>query len=86
MTSTKNAVDQLGETIRQINEGEGNLNLLLKDDELYYNMTQTMEDLDKLFIDMRENPRRYVHFSVFGKKDKGSKTSDSVAVETPNEE
>ena len=91
MTSTKYAVDQLGETIQQINEGEGNLNLLLKDDELYYNMTQTMEDLDKLFIDMRENPKRYVQFSVFGKKDKGSKSSDSVestskVVETPNEE
>ncbi len=54
-------------------------------------LTQTMEDLDKLFIDMRENPKRYVQFSVFGKKDKGSKSSDSVesttkVVETPNEE
>lgn len=91
MTSTKNAMDQFGETIRLINEEEGNLNLLLKDDELYYNMTKAMEDLDKLFIDMQENPKRYVHFSVFGKKDKGSKSSDGVestteAVKTPNEE
>jgi len=78
MTSTKRAVDEFGETIRLINEGEGSLNLLLKDDELYNNMTKTMEDLDQLFIDMREHPKRYVHFSVFGKKDKGS-------VETPVE-
>lgn len=77
MTSTKNAVDELGETIRLINEGDGNLNLLLKDDELYSNMTKTMEDLDKLFVDMRENPKRYVHFSIFGRKDKGSKSDAS---------
>ena len=76
MTSTKNAIDELGETIRQINEGDGNLNRLLKDDELYNNMTKTMEDLDKLFIDMRENPKRYVHFSVFGKKDKSKGESE----------
>ena len=81
MTSTKSTIDELGTTLKTINEGEGNLNKLLKDDELYQNMTKTMEDLDKLFIDMRENPKRYVHFSVFGKKDKkkGSASSDTEA-------
>lgn len=88
MTSTKKAIDELGETIRLINEGDGNLNKLLKDDELYQNMTKTMEDLDKLFIDMRENPKRYVHFSLFGKKDKGSKdeTSDLPTEEESSQE
>jgi phospholipid/cholesterol/gamma-HCH transport system substrate-binding protein len=88
MTSTKKAIDELGETIRLINEGDGNLNKLLKDDELYQNMTKTMEDLDKLFIDMRENPKRYVHFSLFGKKDKGSKdeTSDVPTEEESSQE
>lgn len=84
MTSTKRTVDQFGETIRLINEGEGTLNLLLKDDELYYNMTKTMENLDQLFIDMREHPKRYVHFSVFGKKDKGGGVE--TPVETPEVE
>ena len=84
MTSTKRTVDEFGETIRQINEGEGNLNLLLKDDELYNNMNKTMEDLDKLFIDMRENPKRYVHFSVFGKKNKQAPTTDPV--ESPSDD
>lgn len=84
MTSTKRTVDQFGETIRLINEGEGTLNLLLKDDELYYNMTKTMENLDQLFVDMREHPKRYVHFSVFGKKDKGGGVE--TPVETPEVE
>lgn len=87
MTSTRQTLDELGETIRQINEGEGNLNRLLKDDELYNNLTKTMEDLDKLFIDMRENPKRYVHFSVFGRKDKSKDTEESSpdVVESPEE-
>lgn len=85
MTSTKQSIDQLGTTLQQINEGEGTLNRLLRDDQLYNNMTKTMEDLDKLFIDMRENPKRYVHFSVFGKKDKSNKDSQSDTEVTPEE-
>ena len=81
MTSTKKAIDELGEAIREINEGDGNLNRLLKDDELYNNMTKTMEDLDKLFVDMRENPKRYVHFSVFGKKNKNKGEEDEPSEE-----
>ena len=50
----------------------------MTDKELYNKMNQTMEDLDLLFIDMQENPGRYIHFSVFGKKDKKSKKSDSA--------
>jgi phospholipid/cholesterol/gamma-HCH transport system substrate-binding protein len=46
---------------------------LLKDDSLYYYLTRTAADLDSLFIDLQENPGRYVQFSVFGKKDKSDK-------------
>ena len=84
MLSTRQTIEELGETIRQINEGDGNLNRLLKDDELYNNMNKTMEDLDKLFIDMQENPKRYVHFSVFGKKDK-NQGSTADQTESPTE-
>jgi len=75
LTATRNTVEELGTTLQLINEGEGSMGLLLKDEGLYNKMNQTMEDLDKLFIDMKENPGRYIHFSVFGKKDKGSKKS-----------
>jgi len=73
-------IDNLTETSKNLNnvllgmqEGEGSLGKLLKDDSLYNNLTRTAEDLDKLFVDLRENPKRYVHFSVFGRKDKPEK-------------
>jgi phospholipid/cholesterol/gamma-HCH transport system substrate-binding protein len=77
------ALDNLAETSKNLNallagiqEGEGSLGKLLKDDSLYNNLTKSAEDLDKLFVDLRENPKRYVHISVFGKKDKSTKEKE----------
>ena len=56
-----------------LNKGEGTAGKLLQDDSLYYYLTRTSEDLDKLLVDFRENPSRYVQVSVFGKKDKTKK-------------
>ncbi len=81
LNSTRKTVDQLSETLALIKEGEGSLGLLLTDKELYNRMNQTMEDLDQLFIDMKENPGRYVHFSIFGRKNKDSDSSDQIEEE-----
>jgi len=54
----------------KIDKGEGTIGLLLKDEELYNKLEKTSDDLDKLFIDIKEHPKRYVSFSAFsfGKK------------------
>jgi phospholipid/cholesterol/gamma-HCH transport system substrate-binding protein len=74
MASTMNKVDQTLANVQQmtksLNSKEGTLGLLLHDPQLYYNLSATMGDADKLLIDLREHPKRYVHFSIFGKKDK----------------
>lgn len=49
---------------------EGTLGLLMRDPQLYYDLSSTMRSADSLLIDLRQHPKRYVHFSVFGKKDK----------------
>ncbi|MFW9598294.1 MAG: MlaD family protein [Paludibacter sp.] len=52
----------------KLNNGEGTLGLLLTDKTLYNNLSGAAGDADKLLIDLKENPKRYVHFSLFGKK------------------
>ncbi len=54
----------------QISSGEGTMGKLVYNDSLYNNLNSVSQDLDKLLIDFQERPKRYVHFSIFGKKDK----------------
>lgn len=53
-----------------LNSKDGTLGLLMRDPGLYNNLTSTMAHADSLMIDLKAHPKRYVHFSVFGKKDK----------------
>ena len=53
-----------------LNSKEGTLGLLMRDPELYNNLSSTMAHADSLMIDFKAHPKRYIHFSVFGKKDK----------------
>lgn len=54
----------------KMNGKEGSLGLLMNDPSLYHNLNSTMSHADSLMINLREHPKRYVHFSLFGKKDK----------------
>ncbi len=54
----------------QLNNKQGSLGLLLHDPSLYNNLSSTMGSADSLLIDLKAHPKRYVHFSLFGKKDK----------------
>jgi phospholipid/cholesterol/gamma-HCH transport system substrate-binding protein len=56
----------------KINSGKGTLGLLVNDPKMYDNLNNASKNLDNLIIDLKENPKRYVHFSVFG----GGKKSD----------
>lgn len=54
----------------QLNNNQGTLGLLMRDPSLYNNLTSTMRSADSLLIDLKAHPKRYVHFSLFGRKDK----------------
>jgi phospholipid/cholesterol/gamma-HCH transport system substrate-binding protein len=63
-----NTLRELNELMAKINRGEGTMGKLMKNDSLYNNLNKSSEDLDKLLKDLKENPKRYVHFSLFGRK------------------
>lgn len=63
-------VSKLNGILAKIEEGEGSLGKLHKDDALYDNLAAASRELDLLLQDFRLNPKRYVNVSVFGKKQK----------------
>ena len=54
----------------KLNRKDNSLGLLLNDPELYNNLNATSANAASLLKDLQEHPKRYVHFSLFGKKDK----------------
>ncbi len=53
-----------------LNSKEGTLGLLMHDKTAYNNLSSTLSHVDSLMIDLKAHPKRYVHFSIFGRKDK----------------
>lgn len=70
LDNANKAVADLQQTMAKINSNNGSLGLLLHDDSLYRNLNNASKNLDALFVDLKANPGRYVHFSVFGGKKK----------------
>ena len=70
------AVSNLSQILDRIEKGEGSLGQLVTKDDLYQSLEQTNKQIQLLLEDMRLNPKRYVHFSLFGKKQVKYKPSD----------
>jgi phospholipid/cholesterol/gamma-HCH transport system substrate-binding protein len=66
----KKSLTQLNGIMAKINSGTGSLGLLVNNKKLYNNLEQSTLNLNRLLEDLRLNPQRYIHFSVFGKKNK----------------
>ncbi|MDX1333143.1 MAG: MlaD family protein [Robiginitalea sp.] len=63
-------ITSLDTLLKRMEQGEGTMGRLLKDDSLYENLSEASRELDLLLQDFRLNPKRYVNVSVFGKKQK----------------
>ena len=70
MAKVNNTLQNVEEMTAKLNSNEGTIGLLMRDQQLYRNMTSTMGHVDSLVIDLKQHPMRYVHFSLFGRKDK----------------
>ena len=64
------AVDGVNAVLADIRSKEGTLGRLIYDKALYEHVDATVLSADSLLVDLKAHPKRYVHFSVFGKKDK----------------
>ena len=73
----KGAVSKIDTTVGQVSEllasKEGTLGLLLNDKALYNHVDSAVMSVDSLITDLKAHPKRYVHFSLFGSKDKKEK-------------
>ncbi len=72
------SLDEVNNLLLQIESGEGTLGQLLYDDELYKNLTAASQELEELLRNVKENPKRFVHFSLFGKKEKPYVVTDTL--------
>lgn len=72
--NAKEAMEGASTVMEKINNGEGSIGLLINNDSLYNNLTNASQELEWLLEDIRLHPNRYIHFSVFGKKE-GKKLS-----------
>lgn len=68
--SIETVIANLEMVSNQIKSNNNTLGALLNDKELYQNLDSTVQSANALLIDLKENPKRYVHFSVFGSKEK----------------
>ena len=62
----------LKEIIERLNSGEGSAGMILNDNKLYDNLVNSSEALEALLSDLKSNPKKYVHFSIFGRKEKNN--------------
>ena len=70
MLNLKSTLSSFDNLLATIENGEGSIGKLMKDDGAYNNLNAATKQLEQLLEDMKLNPKRYVHFSLFGKKAK----------------
>ena len=70
MADLKSTISSFNQLLTAIENGDGSVGKLMKDEAVYNNLEGATKQLEELLEDMKLNPKRYVHFSLFGKKAK----------------
>jgi phospholipid/cholesterol/gamma-HCH transport system substrate-binding protein len=68
VTNLKVTLEKTAGIMGKMNEGEGTAGQFFTNDSLYINLNSSVKSLDLLLKDLKENPKRYINVSVFGKK------------------
>jgi phospholipid/cholesterol/gamma-HCH transport system substrate-binding protein len=73
ISKVNKSMGDFADITKKINDGKGSLGMLINNDSLYNELNSSSQSLNTLIKDVNENPQRYVHFSIFGRKDKKPK-------------
>ena len=68
ISKLNSTVSNFNLTLNKINNGNGSVSKLLENDAIFNNLEKATSELEALINDIKVNPNRYVHFSIFGKK------------------
>lgn len=69
LVAFENTVNRLNGILSDIEQGKGSMGKLMKDESVYNHIQATTKEIELLIKDLKEHPKRYVHFSLFGKKE-----------------
>ena len=67
INKAEEAVSNFNEMSKKINSGDGTIGKLINDKKMYDNLEAATRELEELLRDIKLNPKRYIHFSIFGK-------------------
>lgn len=70
LKNLESSIVSLNAILGTIEKGNGTVGKLIHDEQMYTNLTNASKELEELLRDMKEHPKRFVHFSLFGKKEK----------------
>ena len=73
------AINEVNTLLAKINSGNGSIGNLVSDEKLYKELAQASQNLSLLLADLKENPKRYINVTVFGKKTYEEKQADKAA-------
>ena len=68
LTNLEVSVDGISSIVDKLNSDNSTLGKLINEDEVYNNLNSSIESLNILINDIKANPKKYVHFSIFGRK------------------
>jgi len=72
ISNLEKSIEGINKSVQKLNSDSSSLGLLIREDDFYKNLNSSVYDLNELLIDLKNNPKKYVHFSIFGRKDKSS--------------
>lgn len=77
VNDAQSTIANLNAVTTKIENGEGTAGMLINNEQLYKNVTQTLESLNTLIQDLKANPSKYINVTVFGKKQKNENKTDN---------